>query len=82
VNNAQVDGPAEVRGSKKVREEASNTRVPGEQAPWDGIYSATIDTSGKYAKAGVVIVQVVSEATGEAVWTTAATCFKCDKRLD
>jgi hypothetical protein len=82
VNGTQVDGSAEARGSKKLKKGMLNTRMPGEAAPWDGIYSATIDTTGKYGKAGVAIAQVVDEASGEAVWTTAATCFNCEKMLD
>jgi hypothetical protein len=79
---AQVHGPADSKTKKTSSGKAAakgrnKVRKRRESAPWDGKLSATIDSTGTFVKA-----HVVDEETGEIVWTTALSCFNCDRRLE
>ena len=84
LEEAQIDGPADSKRKgrpAKVRGKKAAQAVGG-PTPWEGKFSATIDTTGKFGPAGVAMAQVVDEETSEAVWTTAVSCFGCKARLD
>lgn len=87
IKESQLDGPADFKmrktlSAKDTPKGKEKVRKPGDSAPWEGKLSATIDTNGKFGKAGLVMAQVVDEKSGEAVWTTALSCFGCERRLD
>ena len=53
-----------------------------EPSPWDGKFSATIDNTGKFGKAGMVIARIMKNDSGEVLYTSALSCLGCKRRYD
>ena len=83
----QLDGPTDVEVSKAPSAKAGRKRKgrghqTGEPSPWDGKLSATIDSKGKFGKAGLVIARITKEDSGEILYTSVLSCLGCSRRFD
>lgn len=83
VPSSQLDGPLP---ELRVGTAPSRTKRPRalemNSDLCEGVYSATIDDTGKYGKEGVVIARVTEDKTDKIVWTVVVNCFGCGKKLE